>query len=352
MEIGSLKFQKLVVLLIAILFGFIFSLDEWEMLFFGYYQHSLWLQITLTLFQFTSFTAFGWYIWYLNLFEKKRAKKWNLLLSLLVLIAFIGIQALFIEPIADELNEIIYESRDRRHRQFHDDFDDWSTKTVVLFFICHISSWIFLLIRNKAEIEKNYEKLQKEAMQSQISALTNQINPHFFFNSLNSLYSLVFNDNKEKSLEYITKMSGVFRYILQSDEKRLVPLKEEMNFLDTYMFMLTVKYDRKLSIIKSDYETTAPYLLPVLSLLPLIENVIKHNEISNQYPMIIDIYIDKEEHLVVSNEKRERLDAVSVGVGLKNLNNRFRLIAGKDIVIEDTDNRFTVRLPLIKAEKT
>lgn len=352
MDISSFKFQKLVVLLIAILFGFIFSLDEWEMLFFGYHPHSSGVQISLTLFQFFAFTAFGWYIWYLNLFEQKRAKKWTLILSLLVLIAFIVIQALLIEPIADELNEMIYENRYRRHSQYHDDLDDWATKSVVLFFICHISSWIFLLIRNKAEMEKNYEKLQKEAMQSQISALTNQINPHFFFNSLNSLYSLVFNDNKEKSLEYITKMSGVFRYILQSDEKRLVPLKEEMDFLDTYMFMLTVKYDRKLSIVKSDYDTSAPYLLPVLSLLPLIENVIKHNEISNQYPMSVEIYIDKTEHLVVTHEKRERLDVASVGVGLKNLNNRFLLITEKAIVIEETAHTFTVRLPLIKAKKT
>lgn len=352
MEIGSIKFQKLVVLAVAILFGFTLSLDEWELLWGGRYLHPFWQYFAIPLLQFFSYTLFAWYIWYLNLFETSRDRKWNILISFVVLIAFIGVQAFAIDPYVSKLNRLIYEgSRDWHHRRFHDDLEDWAANTIWVFIICQLSGWVFLLFRNKVQIEKKYEKLQQEAMRSQINALTNQINPHFFFNSLNSLYSLVFTGDKEKSLQYITKMSEVFRYILQSDEKRLVPLREEMDFLHTYLFMLTIKYDQKLRVIYPDSDTDS-WLLPVLSLLPLIENVTKHNEISNQYPMTVHIYIDTGGCLVVSNEKKERLlEAVSVGVGLKNLNDRFLLITGKEIQIEDTESMFTVRLPLVKAKR-
>jgi len=321
------------------------SLDGWKIVMRHEFNYPLWKSIAFIGLQFLFFSIMAWCLWSVNIFSKIESWKWKLLASVAITFLFSGI-SLLIEPFSDHINNFI--ELNKGYQKHHDDWVDWNLKIIIVFFICYISSIVYTLIRQNSEIEHNYERLQNEALQSKLAALTNQINPHFFFNSLNSLYSLVFNDHKVKSLEYITKMSGVFRYILQSEDKQLVSLKEEMDFLDTYLFMLVIKYDQKLQIDKHTNENESSFSLPTLSLLPLIENVIKHNEISNQYPMTIHIYTDEKDRLVVSNPKQERLDVTPSGLGLKNLNNRFQLIVGEEIVIEDTDELFTVRLPLLK----
>ena len=181
----------------------------------------------------------------------------------------------------------------------------------------------------------------------ELKALTAQINPHFFFNALNSLHALIVEGQNQKSLAYLSNLSNVFRYILQSEKKELVALKDELSFLETYRFMLSVKYEEKLTF---DIQINPAYMscqLPVLSLLPLIENVIKHNEISARNPMRLSIYSTHEPSLVILNRKQPKLDEVEkVGIGLKNLDNRFALLVKKRIRIEDTDEFFRVSLPL------
>ena len=184
-----------------------------------------------------------------------------------------------------------------------------------------------LKIRNL--IQENYvnEILSKDA---RLKALENQINPHFFFNALNSLHALIVEGQNQKSLAYLSNLSNVFRYILQSEKKELVALKDELSFLETYRFMLSVKYEEKLTF---DIQINPAYMscqLPVLSLLPLIENVIKHNEISARNPMRLSIYSTHEPSLVILNRKQPKLDEVEkVGIGLKNLDNRFALLVKK-----------------------
>jgi len=323
------------------------SLDGWKIVMRHELNYPIWKSILFIGIQTVFFSAMAWSLWTINIFSKIQSWKWKLLASIAIVVLFSAI-SLLIEPFSEHINSFI--KLNKEYQKHHDDWLDWNVKTIIVFFICSISSIVYTLIKHNSEIEHNYEKLQNEALQSKLTALTNQINPHFFFNSLNSLYSLVFNDHKAKSLEYITKMSGVFRYILQSEEKRLVSLKEEMEFLDTYLFMLIIKYDQKLQIDHPKNEKESSFSLPVLSLLPLIENVIKHNEISNQFPMVIHIHMDDKDRLVVSNPKRERLDVAPSGVGLRNLNNRFLLIVGQEIIIENTDETFTVRLPLLKTQ--
>lgn len=192
-------------------------------------------------------------------------------------------------------------------------------------------SRIYILAARKEEVERNYEKLKNESLQSQIDALYNQINPHFFFNALNSLHALIVEGQNQKSLAYLSNLSNVFRYILQSEKKELVALKDELSFLETYRFMLSVKYEEKLTF---DIQINPAYMscqLPVLSLLPLIENVIKHNEISARNPMRLSIYSTHEPSLVILNRKQPKLDEVEkVGIGLKNLDNRFALLVKKE----------------------
>lgn len=205
------------------------------------------------------------------------------------------------------------------------------------------------MLNSRQQIALEYEKLKTESIQSSYNALMGQVNPHFFFNSLNGLSSLIRNDEKEKTLVYIDKLSNVFRYILQSNRKELVELSEELEFVRAYLYLLEVRYEGKLFFsLQVDTDYLSMYL-PILSILPLVENTVKHNVISKQYPLQVDIYTTTEKEIVVSNNIQPRVDEISSnGVGLKNLWGRYQLLTGKDIRITSTKGYFKVFLPLQK----
>lgn len=142
-------------------------------------------------------------------------------------------------------------------------------------------------------------------------------------------------------------MSDVFRYILQSDKKGLVSLEEELEFVNAFFYMMEVRFASKLNF-KIDVDTSKRcYKLPVLSILPLIENVVVHNKIDSEHKMVVAIVLNDKNELVVSNPKYPKLTpAETNGTGLKNLSNRFSLLMNKRIRIEDTEDTFNVYLPL------
>ena len=229
----------------------------------------------------------------------------------------------------------------------HSTFAHLTVKSISLLIVTSVISWIESLYQKRQYAEHQYELLKIETLESQIEALSNQINPHFFFNALNSLYSLILEDKKQHSLDYLANLSNLFRYILQSEQKELTTLKDELDFLDSYSSMLHVKYGDKLSFDINIAPSDSRCKLPALSLLPLIENVAKHNEISAAYPMIIELY-SSNKRLSIRNIKQPKLDTPqSNKIGLTNLNKRFELLVNQSIQIEDTENKFTIHLPLI-----
>ena len=287
----------------------------------------------------------------------------HLAATILCALLFLAVVYFFLYPWIDTVNHLAYDqirelfsdewsSRRKRHipKYFHVPAEAWYNGIVTLAVVIYTLSRIYLLNIKQKEYERKMESLRGESLQSRLDALSNQINPHFFFNSLNSLYGLIAEDQKEKSLGYLDNLSQVFRYILQSERKGLVSLREELDFLDKYRFMLQVKYDEKLRFEIEVDETLLEERLPVLSLLPLIENVTKHNAISARKPMVITIKAEKgadSSSILIVNPKQLRLDEVERnGIGLKNLDNRFRLLLGKGITIGDEENCFWVRLPL------
>ena len=293
----------------------------------------------------TSFLL-SWTLFSINVISKQSVIS-RLVYSLVITAVICYLGSLFIDSITDSID---FESRNEAKEWYKISISEsWLiTKFIIISITCYVGSVIYTLSIKKVQAEKKYEILRAENLQSELKALNNQINPHFFFNAMNSLHSLIIDDEKDKSLEYLVSLSDVFRYILRSENKTLVALCEELEFLDTYKYMLSVKYGEKLHF---DIQIDGKYLgykVPVLSLLPVIENVTKHNEISTIYPMIINIFIGAdEESLVIKNRKRERLDEIhSVGSGLENLNTRFKLLMDKEIKIDDTDNLFIVNLPL------
>lgn len=195
--------------------------------------------------------------------------------------------------------------------------------------------------------EEELQQLKIESLQSRCTALTNQINPHFFFNSLGGISSLVRKKDDKLTICYIDHLSDIFRYILQSENKGLVPLEEELEFARSFCEVMEVRYAGKLDV-RIDVPTDCLNLqIPVLALLPLIENVTVHNIIDSEHRMRVDIVMNGEQELMVINPlypKQSKPD--THGTGLSNLQKRFCLLMNRQIRVEQTDKEFKVILPL------
>jgi sensor histidine kinase YesM len=219
----------------------------------------------------------------------------------------------------------------------------------VMFIFSVLLGHLTHLYNEQRRKEQEIEQLKIENLQSRYNALTNQINPHFFFNSLNGLTSVIRRKNPDDALEYVNKLSDVFRYILQSDKKGLVTLGEELDFLKAFFYMLEIRFANKLVFMINVPDEKKNLKIPVLSLLPLVENVVMHNTIDSEHNMTVSICLNEHEELYVSNPVFPKLvSSDSNGTGLRNLENRFSLLMNTHIRIQNDGVRFTVYLPLKK----
>ena len=209
---------------------------------------------------------------------------------------------------------------------------------------------IYVLISQRQAVVVENERLKNENLTTRYNMLVGQINPHFFFNSLNSLAMLVREKHDQKALTYIDQLSYTFRYIIQNGQSMLMTLDEELKFLEAYSYLFKIRYADKLFF---DIDVDEKYLgwkLPAFSLQPLIDNAVKHNSITRTKPFHISVRTE-EGLLVVSNPKVPKLEPEpSTGIGLENLRNRWNLITGSDIEIVDDGATFSVRSS-VNAEK-
>lgn len=220
-------------------------------------------------------------------------------------------------------------------------------QTFVVSVLSSLLGHIVMLYMEKRKKEKMIEDLTVQNLQSRYDALTNQIHPHFFFNSLNGLTSLIRKKNEEITLTYVNKLSDVFRYILQSDKKGLVTLADELAFVNAFRYMMEVRFANKLEYNVKVDSSKLTTRLPVLSILPILDNVVVHNMIDSEHKMVINIYSNDEDELVVTSPIYPKLVApVTNGTGLKNLESRFLLLMDKPIKITDNGSTFSVYLPL------
>lgn len=207
-----------------------------------------------------------------------------------------------------------------------------------------------LLIANRSmqhalKLQQEAAALQKENNTARYTALQNQLNPHFLFNNLNTLIAEI-EYNPANAVNFTKNLSDVYRYVLQCQNKTLVTLNEEMEFVQSYLFLHKVRLGDCISCecrIPADHQDS---MLPPLTLQLLVENVIKHNSITGSRPMKIQIDIDGD-YLKVSNPIQPKRSNESSGVGLANLSKRSRLIAGRDIIVEAQESVFTVKVPLL-----
>jgi sensor histidine kinase YesM len=213
-----------------------------------------------------------------------------------------------------------------------------------LFLHC-INAIVFFINRyKKAQLEA--EELKKISVEAQFEALRNQVNPHFMFNCFNVLSTLVYKD-ADTSAKFIAQISNVYRYLLNSQTRKVVPLLEELAFIDSYLYLQQIRFGENL-IIKNEITKAAieGYVAPA-SLQMLIENAIKHNIVSKNNPLTIRLYKSGNNIVVSNNLQPKAVQEESTQRGLANIQNRYRLLSDDPVQIVKTESAFTVELPLL-----
>jgi LytS/YehU family sensor histidine kinase len=204
---------------------------------------------------------------------------------------------------------------------------------------------VFFFYTQWADAVKREQKLIQEKLVFQYETLKKQVNPHFLFNSLNALSSLVGKD-AELSEVFIQKLSSVYRYILENMEKELVPVATEIQFVNDYFYLQQIRDQGKIKLIV-DVANMENAKIPPVSLQMLVENALKHNTSTKSNPLKIVIQNEGLDELIVSNKlQRKQQMNDSSKIGLKNLNERCKLIMNREIVVEEEVGEFVVRIPV------
>jgi LytS/YehU family sensor histidine kinase len=214
-------------------------------------------------------------------------------------------------------------------------------------FITNIYEIIFLN-REREDSRSTVEQLNIAKAQAELEALKNQIDPHFIFNSLNTLSFLITRDPQNARL-YNDTLARVYRYILSNKEKDLVLLKEEVEFISNYFYLLKIRFGDAINmIIEITDLASEDFLIPPISMQALVENAIKHNEFNDKIPLAINVSISANYAIVKNVINLRTYAAPTSRIGLGNLDNRYKLITKRNIIIENNFKTFTVKLPIIK----
>ena len=206
---------------------------------------------------------------------------------------------------------------------------------------------IYYNIRLKKSIRQE-EKSKQAIVQAQLDALRNQAQPHFFFNTLNTLRDIIDQNSKEDAKEFVDKLSDMYRFLLEAGNVNLISLREELKFAKAYIHIQSERFGTNLKLNWDIPETSYESMIVPMSLQLLLENAIKHNVISKAKPLIINVVV-KENKLTVDNRIQPKSTQLpSTKVGLTNIEKRYGLISGESLEINNDGNRFRVTLPLVK----
>jgi sensor histidine kinase YesM len=228
---------------------------------------------------------------------------------------------------------------------------DYSATTGVVIFYATVTLGIYegaYIWKQWKQTFAEKEKLIQSQWQVKYDLLKAQINPHFLFNSLNSLSSLIAEDPGQAE-KYADEMSRVYRYLLRNNDQELVSLRTEMQFIRSYGHLLKTRHGDGFLMTIHISDEYNDYLVPSLTLQLLVENAVKHNAVIKEHPLKVAIFTNDKEELIVENNKQKKTVTVqSNGVGLANINTRFKLLNQEGIFIEETEQVFRVIIPLIK----
>ncbi|NHF58733.1 histidine kinase [Flavobacteriaceae bacterium TP-CH-4] len=263
----------------------------------------------------------------------------------------LGLTLLFLAPTAAilyymglyELDDICQIPAEDKALQFR---VDWMRAMVVGCAIM-VFNLLYFSGKQKKDLELKMNELQNEVLTSKYKSLKNQISPHFLFNSLNTLTSLMYED-RDLASDFVTRLASTYRYILDNKEEDVVSLEKELNFLDSFIFMMNVRHTDSIIIKTTIGVDAAEYAIPTLSLQMLVENAMKHNYFSNERPMHINVYTVGKIALVVENTLRKRkLEEASTQVGIKNIQKRYAFYTHQEVAVEVDGATFKVTMPLL-----
>ncbi len=197
---------------------------------------------------------------------------------------------------------------------------------------------------------KEQEVLKRESSEAQFQALKSQMNPHFLFNSLNTLTGII-PEAPDLAVDYTENLAKVYRYILDIKDQKLISIKEEMKCVNAYIHMLKTRFEESMDFeFAIEEQHMNQYIIP-LSIQTLIENAVKHNVSSKNRPLHIDVKIDNGRLKVCNNLQKVSRTYESSGIGLSNLNSRYLMLSDRSINIEETNNQFCVSIPVIKVNQ-
>lgn len=224
----------------------------------------------------------------------------------------------------------------------------WMQPWFILLSILSITGLIYFIVKER---EKQFQKqadLKKERIESQLELLKSQINPHFLFNNFNTLIALIEEDGP-LAIEYVERLSDFYRSILHYREKDVIQIQEEFELIKNYEFLLHKRYGDNIKLtINVNGLSNEAYIVP-LTLQMLVENAVKHNIISKIKPLNIEITIEKDQYITITNNIQKKLTSeASTGFGLQSIQSRYALLSKKDVLIEETDNQFKVQIPILK----
>lgn len=256
---------------------------------------------------------------------------------------FIPIAALLYYLAIFEFNHICRINAYKPWLRFRIDF----FRATLLGFAVIIFNLFYYSLKQKKELELTMNKLKKEVMASKYRSLKNQISPHFLFNSLNTLTSLMYQD-RDLASDFVSRLATCYRYILDNREEDLVSLEKELNFLDSFIFMMNIRHEGALSITTHISVNPKKYVIPTLSLQMLVENALKHNYYSKEKPLEISIIsIEKSCILIQNNLRVRKQKEKSTQLGLKNIKKRYSFYTNQEVLIETEHNYFKVTIPLL-----
>ncbi len=213
-------------------------------------------------------------------------------------------------------------------------------------FIVLLCFYVFYIYKEYSESKVKEQKIIAGTANAKFESLKNQIDPHFLFNSLNVLSSLI-EENPDNAQKFTTSLSKIYRYVLEQKDKELVSVQEELAFAKTYMNLLKMRFENSITFeLPEGFDNLEAKVVP-LSLQLLLENTIKHNIVSEQKPLHIKIYIEDNYLNIENNLQKKEVLSDRRGVGLQNIVNRYGLISKRKVIIEETANEFRVKIPIL-----
>jgi len=211
-------------------------------------------------------------------------------------------------------------------------------------FLGTLVSNAIMFFKNWKEAAVQQEKLKREQLALQYETLKSQVNPHFLFNNLNSLTSLI-STNPEKAIDFVKKLSEVYRYVLDQKDHELVALETELKFLESYIFLQKIRFETNLNV-QINVNSGKFKVIP-LSVQMLVENAIKHNEISDKNPLVIRIFSTDNDYLNVENQLQKKVGSEGSGSGIQNIKDRYEFFTSKKVIISENTENFIVSIPLL-----